>query len=54
MGTRLAGLLLLVLSLAALPAAALPEEIAQAVVYLAVHGDYITGQQLSINGGMYM
>lgn len=33
---------------------ALPEEVAQAVVYLVAHGDYITGQQLNVNGGMYM
>jgi len=32
----------------------LPEEIAQAVVFLAAEGDYITGQQININGGVYM
>ena len=32
----------------------LPEEIAQAVVFLAAEGDYITGQQININGGLYM
>lgn len=31
-----------------------PQEIARAVVYLASEGDYITGQQLNINGGLYM
>ncbi|MFX3623019.1 MAG: acetoacetyl-CoA reductase [Ectobacillus sp.] len=31
-----------------------PEEIAQGVVYLCKHGEYITGQQLNINGGLYM
>lgn len=31
-----------------------PQEIARAVVYLATEGDYITGQQLNINGGLYM
>ncbi len=30
-----------------------PEEIAQAVVFLVSHGDYITGQAIEINGGMY-
>jgi len=31
-----------------------PEEIAQAVLFLAAHGDYITGQQINVNGGVYM
>ena len=31
-----------------------PEEIAQAVVFLAASGDYITGQQINVNGGAYM
>jgi acetoacetyl-CoA reductase len=31
-----------------------PEEIAQTVVFLAAHGDYITGQTLNVNGGLYM
>ena len=31
-----------------------PEEIAQAVAFLAAEGDYITGQQININGGVYM
>ncbi len=30
------------------------EEIAKAVRYLVVDGDYITGQTLNINGGIYM
>ncbi len=30
-----------------------PEEIAQAVLFLAI-SDYITGQQLNVNGGLYM
>ena len=33
---------------------ALPEEIAKAVAFLITDGDYITGQQLAVNGGMYM
>ncbi len=33
---------------------AAPEEIAKAVVFLAADGDYITGQQIGINGGLYM
>lgn len=32
----------------------MPEEIAKAVVFLAADGDYITGQQLNVNGGAYM
>jgi NAD(P)-dependent dehydrogenase (short-subunit alcohol dehydrogenase family) len=31
-----------------------PQEIAQAVLFLAAHGDYITGQQINVNGGVYM
>lgn len=31
-----------------------PQEVARAVRYLIVDGDYITGQTLSINGGIYM
>jgi len=31
-----------------------PEEIAKAVAFLICDGDYITGQQLAVNGGMYM
>lgn len=31
-----------------------PQEIARAVLYLVTDGDYITGQQLNINGGLYM
>lgn len=31
-----------------------PEEIARAVLFLAADGDYITGQQININGGVYM
>lgn len=33
---------------------ATPEEIAQAVLFLAANGDYITGQQINVNGGVYM
>jgi acetoacetyl-CoA reductase/3-oxoacyl-[acyl-carrier protein] reductase len=32
----------------------MPEEIAKAVLFLAADGDYITGQQININGGVYM
>ena len=32
----------------------MPEEIAKAVTFLAADGDYITGQQININGGVYM
>jgi len=32
----------------------LPEDTAQAVAFLAAEGDYITGQQININGGVYM
>lgn len=31
-----------------------PEEIARGVRFLAVEGDYMTGQSLNINGGIYM
>ncbi|RXT13538.1 3-oxoacyl-[acyl-carrier-protein] reductase [Ammoniphilus sp. CFH 90114] len=31
-----------------------PSEIARAVCYLVTDGDYITGQQLNVNGGLYM
>jgi len=31
-----------------------PEEIGKAAAFLATDGDYITGQQLNINGGIYM
>lgn len=31
-----------------------PEEVAKAVVFLAADGDYITGQQINVNGGVYM
>jgi acetoacetyl-CoA reductase/3-oxoacyl-[acyl-carrier protein] reductase len=31
-----------------------PEEIAKAVVFLVADGDYITGQQLNVNGGAFM
>src|SRR5919202_255974 len=31
-----------------------PEEIAQAVFFLVAYGDYITGQIIAVNGGMYM
>ncbi|MFV8834985.1 3-oxoacyl-[acyl-carrier-protein] reductase [Aquisalimonas sp.] len=31
-----------------------PQEIARAVVFLAADGDYITGQQINVNGGVYM
>ena len=31
-----------------------PEEIAKAVVFLATDGDYITGQQINVNGGAFM
>jgi NAD(P)-dependent dehydrogenase (short-subunit alcohol dehydrogenase family) len=32
----------------------LPEEIAKAVLYLAADADYVTGQQINVNGGVYM
>jgi acetoacetyl-CoA reductase len=31
-----------------------PEDIARAVVFLCAEGDYITGQQINVNGGVYM
>jgi NAD(P)-dependent dehydrogenase (short-subunit alcohol dehydrogenase family) len=31
-----------------------PEEIAKAVTFLVMDGDYITGQQINVNGGLYM
>ena len=31
-----------------------PEEMAQAVFFLIAYGDYITGQVIAVNGGMYM
>ncbi len=31
-----------------------PEEIAKAAAFLVCDGDYITGQQININGGLYM
>ena len=31
-----------------------PEEIAKAVRFLCVDGDYVTGQTISVNGGLYM
>jgi len=31
-----------------------PEELAKAVVFLAADGDYITGQQINVNGGAFM
>ncbi|MEE4376090.1 MAG: 3-oxoacyl-[acyl-carrier-protein] reductase [Candidatus Competibacteraceae bacterium] len=31
-----------------------PEEVAKAVIFLAADGDYITGQQINVNGGIYM
>ncbi len=31
-----------------------PEEIAKAVIFLVADGDYITGQQISVNGGAFM
>ena len=33
---------------------AAPHEIAKAVLFLVADGDYITGQQLNVNGGIYM
>jgi acetoacetyl-CoA reductase/3-oxoacyl-[acyl-carrier protein] reductase len=33
---------------------ATPEEIALAVLFLAADGDYVTGQQINVNGGVYM
>jgi len=31
-----------------------PEEIAKAAAYLICDGDYVTGQQINVNGGLYM
>jgi acetoacetyl-CoA reductase len=31
-----------------------PDEVARAVLFIATEGDYITGQQININGGIYM
>src|SRR5450631_1268642 len=31
-----------------------PEEIAKAVLFLAADGDYVTGQQINVNGGVYV
>lgn len=31
-----------------------PDEVAKAAAFLAADGDYITGQQLNVNGGLYM
>jgi 3-oxoacyl-(acyl-carrier-protein) reductase len=31
-----------------------PEEIAEMVLFLVTKGDYITGQQMNVNGGVYM
>ena len=31
-----------------------PQEIAKAVVFLVAEGDYITGQQINVNGGAFM
>ena len=33
---------------------ALPEEVAKAAAFLICDGDYITGQQINVNGGIYM
>jgi len=41
---------------AKIPAArfAHPEEVAKAVLWLVTDGDYVTGQQINVNGGAYM
>jgi NAD(P)-dependent dehydrogenase (short-subunit alcohol dehydrogenase family) len=31
-----------------------PEEVAKAAAFLICDGDYVTGQQININGGIYM
>ena len=31
-----------------------PDEVAKVVVFVAADGDYITGQQINVNGGIYM
>jgi NAD(P)-dependent dehydrogenase (short-subunit alcohol dehydrogenase family) len=31
-----------------------PEEIAKAAAFLICDGEYITGQQINVNGGIYM
>jgi NAD(P)-dependent dehydrogenase (short-subunit alcohol dehydrogenase family) len=31
-----------------------PAEVAKAVLFLAADADYITGQQINVNGGVYM
>jgi acetoacetyl-CoA reductase len=31
-----------------------PEEVAKAVLFLAADADYVTGQQINVNGGVYM
>ncbi len=36
------------------PALRSPEEIAKAVLFLVADGDYITGQQIGVNGGAFM
>jgi Dehydrogenases with different specificities (related to short-chain alcohol dehydrogenases) len=33
---------------------ALPEEVAKAAAFLICDGDYVTGQQINVNGGIYM
>ncbi len=33
---------------------ATPEEVAKAAAFLAAEADYITGQELNVNGGCYM
>src|ERR1700681_1085139 len=32
----------------------MPEEVAKAVLFLAADADYVTGQQINVNGGVYM
>jgi NAD(P)-dependent dehydrogenase (short-subunit alcohol dehydrogenase family) len=32
----------------------MPEEIAKGVLFLAADADYVTGQQINVNGGVYM